>query len=246
MILDSEMVSTTELAYIAGISDREVNRLVDERILPDFLFKTDNGRRFDLSVAAFARFYFEASDILTAPARKSAILEMAGRIKDSPGVTFSIGSKLVALFEYQPASGSRMPISGRCDINLLVDWRFTTIDMEPFFIEICERATDTARASQTIVSDPEIMGGEPVFAGSRVPVDSVIGSLDEGMSLEALQDAWPFLTEALIADARLYVKLHPRRGRPRGPGGEAGGWKLQSTKVIPPEASCVRDRGSET
>lgn len=57
MILDSEMVSTTELAYIAGVSDREVNRLVDERILPDFLFKIDNGRRFDLSAAALARFY---------------------------------------------------------------------------------------------------------------------------------------------------------------------------------------------
>lgn len=237
MILDSEMVSTTELAYIAGVSDREVNRLVDERILPDFLFKIDNGRRFDLSAAALARFYFEAGDILTVPARKSVIWEVAARIKESPDAVFSVGSKLVAIFERETGSASRPFESVRCSVDLLVDWQFTKIDMEPFFVKICPRAADATRVSQTIASDPEILGGEPVFAGSRVPVDTVIGSLDEGVSLEALQESWPFLTEELIADARLYVKLHPRRGRPRGPSGETGGWKLQSKKVVPPEAS---------
>jgi uncharacterized protein (DUF433 family) len=235
MILDSAMVSTTELAYIAGVSDREVNRLVDEQILPDFLFKTDNGRRFDPSVAVLARFYFEAGDILTAPARKSVIQEMAGRIKDSPDAVF-IGSRPVAVFECKTTSGPSASRPVWCNINLHVDWRFTKIDMEPFFMEVCERATDAARASEKIVSDPEILGGEPVFAGSRVPIDTVIGSVDEGMGLEELQDSWSFLTEELIADARLYARLHPRRGRPRRPSGEADGWKLQSMKVIPPEA----------
>jgi len=238
MILDSEMVSATELAFIAGVSDREVNRLVDERILPDFLFKTENGRRFALSAAALALFYFESGDILTANTRKSVIREMAGRIKDSPDVVLSIvGSNVVAEIECKAPAEPRPSQWVWRNIDLHVDWRFTKIDMEPFFVAVCQRATDAARASQTIVSDPEILGGEPVFAGTRVPIDTVLESLGEGMSLESLQAEWPFLSEATIDDARLYMKLYPRRGRPRGPGGEAGGWKMLTQKLIPPEAS---------
>jgi uncharacterized protein (DUF433 family) len=222
MIIDRGMVSATEFAYIAGVSDREVNRLVDERILPDFLFKIDNGRRFDLSAAALASFYFGAVDVLTAETRKSVIRELAERIKDEPTCN--------VVFECE--SCSHATASHKLDLH--VYWRFLKIDMDPFVSAVCERATDAARASQTVLSDPEILGGEPVFAGTRVPVDNVLGSLDEGMSLENLQSSWSFLSKSLIDDARLYVKLHPRRGRPRAPNVEVAGWKLRSRKIIPP------------
>lgn len=35
-----------------------------------------------------------------------------------------------------------------------------------------------------VVSDPEIMGGTPCFAGTRVPVDSLIDYLEAGDSLD--------------------------------------------------------------
>jgi uncharacterized protein (DUF433 family) len=225
MILDRETVSAAELAFIADVSDREVNRLVDERILPDFLFQIDNGRRFDLSAAALARFYFESQGVLTAETRKSVIEEIAARIKAVPCWS------LVAQCSRHSAHRTK---ADRIDLH--VERQYVSIAMDQFFSAACDRATDAVRAGRTIVSAPDILGGEPVFSGSRVPIDTVLGALDEGMSFEELQASWSFLTPSLIDDARLYVKLHRRRGRPRGPVGETKGWKLASRKVIRPEA----------
>jgi uncharacterized protein (DUF433 family) len=59
------------------------------------------------------------------------------------------------------------------------------------------------------------MGGAPVFAGTRVPIDVVLGSLDRGIPFERLRGAYPFLDPNLLRAARIYAKVHPRRGRPR-------------------------------
>lgn len=40
-------------------------------------------------------------------------------------------------------------------------------------------------------SDPEIIGGTPVFTGTRVPVDSLIIHLKAGDSLEEFLDGFP-------------------------------------------------------
>jgi uncharacterized protein (DUF433 family) len=56
-----------------------------------------------------------------------------------------------------------------------------------------------------IVSDPEILGGTPVFAGSRVSIDIVLASVDKGISMERIVAAYPFITEAHIAAAREYL-----------------------------------------
>lgn len=56
-----------------------------------------------------------------------------------------------------------------------------------------------------IAEDPDILGGVPCFAGTRVPIERVLASLDKGVSLERLQASWPFLTEAHIQQARRYT-----------------------------------------
>lgn len=40
-------------------------------------------------------------------------------------------------------------------------------------------------------SDPEIMGGECVFVGTRVPVDSLLSHLKAGDSLEQFLEGFP-------------------------------------------------------
>lgn len=39
--------------------------------------------------------------------------------------------------------------------------------------------------------DPEILGGEPVFAGTRVPVKTIIDHLAAGDSLDVFLDDFP-------------------------------------------------------
>ena len=47
---------------------------------------------------------------------------------------------------------------------------------------------------QVVQSDPEIMGGELVFAGTRVPVYNLFDYLEAGDSLEELLEQFPSVT----------------------------------------------------
>jgi len=49
----------------------------------------------------------------------------------------------------------------------------------------------TAELKGIIHSDPEIMGGTPVFAGTRVPLQNLIDYLEGGESVEDFIDAFP-------------------------------------------------------
>jgi uncharacterized protein (DUF433 family) len=73
-------------------------------------------------------------------------------------------------------------------------------------------ANEVSRTVALITTDPEIMGGVPVFAGTRVPVSVVLGSVAAGVSLDRLQASYPFLTEAHIQAAKVSeVELPPDR-----------------------------------
>ena len=44
--------------------------------------------------------------------------------------------------------------------------------------------------------DPEIMGGAPVFVGTRVPAQTLLDYLEGGESLDAFLDDFPSVTRA--------------------------------------------------
>ena len=46
------------------------------------------------------------------------------------------------------------------------------------------------------VRDPEVLGGEPVFAGTRVPVRSLFDHLEGGDSLDDFLEGFPSVTRA--------------------------------------------------
>ena len=45
--------------------------------------------------------------------------------------------------------------------------------------------------SSVVVVDPEVLGGEPVFAGTRVPVKSLFDHIEAGDSIEEFLDGFP-------------------------------------------------------
>jgi uncharacterized protein (DUF433 family) len=45
-------------------------------------------------------------------------------------------------------------------------------------------------------SDPEIMGGVPVFVGTRVPIKNLFDYLEAGDSLDKFLDSFPSVTRA--------------------------------------------------
>ncbi len=47
---------------------------------------------------------------------------------------------------------------------------------------------------QFIISDPHIMTGKPVIAGTRVPVARILFLLKEGYTLEAIHEEYPHVS----------------------------------------------------
>lgn len=67
----------------------------------------------------------------------------------------------------------------------------------------------------TIVVDPEIQSGAPVFAGTRVPIQNLFDYLEEGDSLDVFLEQFPTVTRemaiAVLEKARVAVtpNAHP-------------------------------------
>jgi uncharacterized protein (DUF433 family) len=71
--------------------------------------------------------------------------------------------------------------------------------------------------SRYIESNPDIFGGEPVIAGTRLMVRAVADRVADGDSIADLSEDYPYVPKQAFETALLYAKSHPRRGRPRKP-----------------------------
>ena len=64
-------------------------------------------------------------------------------------------------------------------------------------------------------SDPDVLGGTPVFAGTRVPIKNLVDYLAAGDSLERFLDHFPSVTrEQAVAALELANDLLTDRARP--------------------------------
>lgn len=214
-------VPTAEAAFIAGISDRDMNRAVDEHILPEALIRLENGRRFARLGAVLAGFYFTSDDVYAAVLRRKVVEELTARVRLRRDLEL-----ILAL---------------RSEILTAIDWRVTvqgaslgvvSIDLGSFVTNAVTRVREIEKARNLVMSDPEILGGAPVFAGTRVPIDTVVGSLNKGISRRRVLDAYPSLTEEHLEAARVYSGIHPRRGRPIRSSGPPASWKMKSSRRI--------------
>jgi uncharacterized protein (DUF433 family) len=64
-----------------------------------------------------------------------------------------------------------------------------------------------------LVSNPDILGGETVFPGSRLSVQRIGGSLEQGETVEVLREDYPYLTDEDFDFARIFVKDYSIQGR---------------------------------
>lgn len=175
-----------------------MNRVVDEQLIPNpLVVQQGNSRWFTLLGAAFAKFYFSAEDLLVASARRQVLAELTARVAREKK-----RDEILAL---------RMADS----VSWKVHFQFVSVDVQPFIHAALDRAREVAQAEALVATDAEVMGGTPVFAGSRVPLNVILSSLAKGIALERLKMSYPFLTKVHIQAAEVYMSVHPPRGRPR-------------------------------
>ena len=64
------------------------------------------------------------------------------------------------------------------------------------------------KQSSIVHSDPNILGGTPVFVGTRVPVQALIDYLEGGHTLEEFLDDFPTVRRELAIAALEQAKEH--------------------------------------
>lgn len=64
------------------------------------------------------------------------------------------------------------------------------------------------KPSSVVHSDPDILGGTPVFVGTRVPVQALIDYIEGGHSLEKFLDDFPTVSRDIAVAAIEQAKLH--------------------------------------
>lgn len=60
----------------------------------------------------------------------------------------------------------------------------------------------------SVYSDPDILGGTPVFVGTRVPVQALIDYIEGGHSLQQFLDDFPSVTRELAIAVLEQAKAH--------------------------------------
>lgn len=63
------------------------------------------------------------------------------------------------------------------------------------------------RGRRRVVSDPAVLGGEPVFAGTRVPLAHVAAQIAKGVPLNEVAEDYPALGCGDLAFARVRARL---------------------------------------
>jgi uncharacterized protein (DUF433 family) len=92
------------------------------------------------------------------------------------------------------------------------------VELTPEAAEAIERADEYARLRERYIEQkPNVMGGEPVIRGTRVPVRTIAALLDDGEPREILREDYPHVPEEAYAVAILWAHANPRRGRPAPP-----------------------------
>lgn len=191
-------MTPAEAAVLAGVTVRDINRVIDERILPTGLYRMAGGRRLRVTACPLIGFYFHAANALTAEERAILIRRVGERLIDA------VAGKSVAR---QRKGRSR-------SIDWTVHDRFLTVDLSEFAAGVHGRQAKLASARDIVVQDAEILSGTPVIRGTRIPIYDVAASVANGFPPSRIRSAYPGLTDELIELAAIYAEAHPPRGRP--------------------------------
>jgi uncharacterized protein (DUF433 family) len=187
----TELLTASEAAVVSRVSVRDINRVIDESILPEEFFNVRNGRHVAAVGCSLIAFYFESAKRLTSDERLWAIRKAGPRLR---------GALSTAALMKQ-------------------DWtfqdEFLTIDLEPFLRETWERLRRLIEARAIVVSSPDVLSGTPVIRGSRVPVHHIAASVASGFAMKRILAAYPSLDADKVELAVIYAEANPPRGRPR-------------------------------
>jgi uncharacterized protein (DUF433 family) len=190
-----ERLTISEAEAVTGVKKTNINRLLDDGHF-NLLWEVDSGRRMlELDLCVFVKFHEDTGKLLAPKARH----------------------KVWSMF-VEKVNSLRTPLvhtSNRKDMNKLIFVLDSalSVDMTPHCLHV-KSSWDTLRRSRAEISiDPDIRGGVPVIAGTRIGAYEVSDLVDNA-GVEEVLEMYPSLDREKVDAAVLYAKANPRTGRP--------------------------------
>ncbi len=181
--------SPREVAELARVDVKTVEKAVDDKIIPVFRVGGGRGRRRLSANAVLFLHTTRQIDLRLPLSKRRKIYEWLNSVgpvvkkEDSPELALSdaLIIKPTGLFE---------------------SWQKITAYQEG--------------RDRFIHEDPAIMGGTPVIKGTRITVYSVLGRVSDGDSIDLLMDENPNVPREAFEVAITFARSHPLVGRPGG------------------------------
>lgn len=203
-------LSSAEAAYVAGLTEATMRRAISEQIVAGPLIRSAPTRPISRLAAAFISFYYATHLSIPLQQRKATLASSMQRI--------AAAGKTHDALRLALRSNDRV-------FDCLLNGHITAAINRSHKLDAALRAIS--------VSD-DVMWGMPVFKGTRVPLDTIVGSMTDGASLALLKESYAFLTEDLLEAATIYTEIHPYREHVQHLFDGNPACKLKSVVVIHP------------
>jgi uncharacterized protein (DUF433 family) len=182
---DGVLFTPTEAAVLTRLSVKAVNNAIDRNVVPAIIRPSTSDSNRLLNAQALLVLALE--DRLASRLFPELRRRLFAALAASPRKALSLEDGLIVL----------------------------KIDMRGPRSELAASFRTLRRARSLVVSDPEILGGEPTFRGTRVPVYLIAKLVSEGSKEADLLKEYPRLTAEMTQLASVYAQAYPARGRPR-------------------------------
>ncbi len=190
-----ELFSVSEAAAIAEVSAETIRTALEKKsVSPSSKQKTGKAVRYQFSVG----------DVLYMKVLVEFPFALSKEDKQSLAKILSRGNRTAARWSREGAN--LVYRSG----DVLV-----SVECKVFRQKVARNLAAFRWGRRRIVSSPDVLGGEPVFRGTRIPVRHVASLFRKGVSEKEIAEDFPALSSRDLAYAHLFSRLGEKPGRPR-------------------------------
>jgi uncharacterized protein (DUF433 family) len=190
-----ELFSVNEAAAIAEVSPEIIRTALEKNaVKPSFRRKT--GR--------VAHPQFSAGDVLLMKVLVEFPFPLSKEDKESLAQILAKGKQRASNWSKQGA-----------DLVYCSGETLVSFECKPLRQRVAKNLTAYRWGKRRVVSSPEVLGGEPVFRGTRIPLQHVAALFRKGVPEREIVEDFPSLTARDLEYARLVSRFGDKPGRPR-------------------------------
>jgi uncharacterized protein (DUF433 family) len=191
----NELFSVNEAAAIAEVSPETIRTAMEKKSV-----KPSHQRKAGKAV----RHWFSAGDVLLVKVLVEFPFPLSKEDKQCLAQILAGGNRRAAGWSREGAD--LVYRSGEMQV---------LVECKPFRQTVARNLAAFRWGRRRVVSSPGVLGGEPVFRGTRIPLQQVASLFRKGIPDREIAEDFPGLSVRDLAYARLFSRFGEGPGRPR-------------------------------